>query len=36
MAGTMAARVARANRIRQTYTLLGLGVVFILAALIYG
>ncbi len=34
MAGTMAARVARANRIRQTYTLLGLGVVFILAALI--
>ena len=34
MAGTMAARIARANRIRQTYTLLGLGVVFILAALI--
>ncbi len=34
MAGTMAARAARANRIRQTYTLLGLGVVFILAALI--
>ncbi len=34
MTGTMAARVARTNRIRQTYTLLGLGVVFILAALI--
>jgi hypothetical protein len=34
MTGTMAARVARTNRIRQTYTLLGLGIVFILAALI--
>ena len=34
MTATMAARVARANRIRQTYTLLGLGVAFILAALI--
>jgi hypothetical protein len=31
---TLAARAARANRIRQTYTLLGLGVVSILAALI--
>ncbi len=34
MTGTMAARVARTNRIRQTYILLGLGVFFILAALI--
>jgi hypothetical protein len=34
MTDTMAARVARTNRIRQTYTLLGLGVIFILAALI--
>lgn len=35
MAGTtMAARVAHTNRIRQTYTLLGLGVASILAALI--
>ena len=34
MTGTVAARVARTNRIRQTYTLIGLGVVFILAALI--
>ncbi|MBV9712743.1 MAG: hypothetical protein JO011_17710 [Ktedonobacteraceae bacterium] len=34
MTSTMAARIARANRIRQTYTLLGLGVVFILAALL--
>ena len=31
---TMAARIARANRIRQTYTLLGLGSVSLLAALI--
>jgi hypothetical protein len=35
MAGTtLAARAARANKIRQTYTLLGLGVVSILVALI--
>ncbi len=34
MTGTMAARAAHTNRLRQTYTLLGLGVVFILAALI--
>jgi hypothetical protein len=34
MVGTMAARVAHTNRIRQTYVLLGLGVVFLLAALI--
>jgi hypothetical protein len=34
MANTLAARVARANKMRQTYTLLGLGVIFILAALI--
>ncbi len=31
---TMAARAARTNRIRQTYTLLGLGVASLLAALI--
>ncbi|HYU76749.1 MAG TPA: hypothetical protein VEL31_29120, partial [Ktedonobacteraceae bacterium] len=34
MSNTMAARAARANRLRQVYTLLALGVVFILAALI--
>ncbi len=34
MSNTMAARVARTNRLRQTYTLLALGVVFILMALI--
>jgi hypothetical protein len=34
MAKTMAARAAQANRLRQVYTLLALGVVFLLAALI--
>lgn len=34
MSNTMAARAARANRLRQVYTLLALGVIFILAALI--
>ncbi|HEV2662092.1 MAG TPA: hypothetical protein VGU68_15900 [Ktedonobacteraceae bacterium] len=34
MSNTMAARAARANRLRQVYTLLALGVIFVLAALI--